>query len=55
MREVIERIEREAAGLGPGGRCKCPEFGHEADHTTGVPCNESKCPKCGAVMGRLAK
>lgn len=55
MRELIERIEKNAAGLGPGGKCKCPECGNEEDHETGVPCNEQKCSKCGAMMGRLSK
>jgi hypothetical protein len=54
MRKLIERIEREAAGLGPGGKCKCPECGYEGEHKTGAPCSDQKCPKCGAMMGRLA-
>jgi len=53
MRKLIERIERQAAGLGPGGKCKCSECGATAEHATGKPCNEQKCPKCGAMMGRL--
>ena len=37
---------------GPGGVCVCSSCGAEAPHQVGVPCNQAKCPKCGAVMGR---
>ncbi|MBN2256688.1 MAG: hypothetical protein JW704_02540 [Anaerolineaceae bacterium] len=51
---MIEKIEREA-GIGPGGKCKCPECGAETEHEIGKPCNDTKCPKCGAMMGRLSE
>ena len=37
---------------GPGGRCVCPQCGHKAAHVSGQPCNQQKCPKCGANMTR---
>lgn len=39
-------------GLGPGGKCVCPECGAEVEHETGAHCNEMKCPKCGAALVR---
>jgi len=50
---------RMEKGLGQGGlpegtggadRCVCPACGHETPHDRGAPCNETKCPKCGAAM-----
>jgi hypothetical protein len=37
---------------GPGGNCVCPKCGHEVVHTTGQPCYQVKCPKCGTPMTR---
>ena len=37
---------------GPGGRCVCPSCGHNALHERGMPCIETKCPKCGTGMMR---
>lgn len=30
--------------------CVCPKCGHEVEHRKGTPCNETECPKCGAIM-----
>ena len=30
----------------------CPNCGEKALHQRGVPCNSSKCPKCGTAMVR---
>jgi len=38
--------------LGPGGECVCPACGTRIPHQRGIPCNKTKCPKCGAVMAR---
>lgn len=37
---------------GPGGVCVCPQCGHEEPHDVGMPCQERRCPKCGAIMTR---
>jgi rubrerythrin len=51
--------EARGAGRGTGGlaqwdggadKCVCPECGTTTSHERGTPCNESKCPKCGAKM-----
>jgi hypothetical protein len=38
--------------LGPGGNCFCPVCKIEVPHKTNVPCNQTKCPKCGQLMAR---
>jgi hypothetical protein len=37
---------------GPVGVCVCPSCGAETTHVRGLPCNRTKCPKCGAIMTR---
>jgi predicted DNA-binding protein (UPF0251 family) len=39
---------------GPGGTCLCtnPECKNEVSHQAGVPCYQTKCPKCGSPMIR---
>ena len=37
---------------GPNGNCVCPQCGHKIEHVAGKPCNQQKCPKCGAQMTR---
>jgi len=39
-------------GSGPGGRCVCPSCGYVSSHSRLDPCNQKKCPKCGARMTR---
>jgi len=38
--------------MGPGGSCLCPKCGYKAPHQKGTPCQEKKCPECGAKMLR---
>jgi len=40
------------AALGPGGECFCPNCKRTFPHQRGVPCNQIKCPNCGAAMTR---
>lgn len=39
---------------GTGGGCVCPRCGKQILHQRGVPCNQMKCPDCGAEMAREA-
>ena len=59
MRKLIERLEEQGRGMGPGGRglgpggkCKCPKCGYESEHSTGEACMDKACPKCGTKMVR---
>ena len=46
----LGRMGRDAQGA--GGFCVCPKCGYKVPHTTAQPCDETKCPKCGATMAR---
>jgi len=39
-------------GLGPGGDCICPSCGYKVPHKKGVPCNDTHCPHCDAILER---
>ncbi len=45
---LLQRRSFGGAGLGIGAPkiCKCLECGYESQKTIGVPCSNSKCPKC---------
>lgn len=38
--------------MGPFGRCICPNGDHRTPHHRGVPCQEERCPSCGAKLLR---
>jgi hypothetical protein len=44
------RMGGNLPGSGPGGSCLCPNCNLSVPHIAGAPCNQAKCPKCGAVM-----
>jgi|GEM_PF-1029518 len=39
--------------MGAGGVCVCPKCGEQIPHRDGVPCQEERCPGCGAKMLRV--
>ena len=38
--------------MGEGGSCICPKCDEKIPHRSGVPCQEERCPACGAKMLR---
>ena len=38
--------------MGAGGLCVCPKCGEKMAHRRGIPCQEERCPGCGAKMLR---
>jgi len=38
--------------MGEGGHCVCPKCETRVAHRNGVPCQEERCPKCGAKLLR---
>ncbi|APF18768.1 hypothetical protein [Caldithrix abyssi] len=38
--------------MGSGGYCICPKCDYRAPHQRGVPCQEQRCPHCGARLMR---
>ena len=38
--------------MGPGGVCVCPKCEESVAHRKGIPCQEERCPRCGAKMLR---
>jgi DNA-directed RNA polymerase subunit RPC12/RpoP len=39
-------------GMGTGGYCVCPKCGYRTPHRRGIPCQEERCPHCGAKLLR---
>ena len=38
--------------MGEGGYCICPKCEKQITHSQGIPCQDEKCPECGAKMIR---
>ena len=38
--------------MGIGGACICPKCDKEFSHQRGVPCQDERCPDCGAKLLR---
>jgi predicted amidophosphoribosyltransferase len=39
--------------MGPAGECICPKCETKIPHQRSVPCQEERCPQCGAKMLRV--
>lgn len=39
--------------MGAGGECICHRCETRSAHRSGVPCQEERCPECGAKMLRV--
>ncbi len=46
------RHRRGHQGLGPVGHCVCPKCEYRIRHEAGRPCQEQRCPRCGAKLLR---
>ena len=38
--------------MGAGGYCVCPKCSEKTQHHDGIPCQEERCPTCGAKLLR---
>lgn len=38
--------------MGAGGFCFCPKCDYRTPHRNGVPCQDERCPNCGAKLLR---
>ncbi|MDT8405249.1 ferredoxin [Sulfuriflexus sp.] len=45
-------VLRRKQEMGAGGSCICPKCDTRIAHQNGVPCQEERCPDCGAKMLR---
>lgn len=43
-------VGKPKQGDGGADNCVCPECNYKTKHERGTPCNEMKCPECGASM-----
>ena len=39
--------------MGPVGECICPKCEACIEHRRGIPCQDERCPECGAKMLRV--
>lgn len=44
------RFVGRGQGLGGSADCVCPKCGEKVPHTRGIPCLQTKCPKCETPM-----
>ena len=49
-------MSRNRVRTGGSIECQCPKCKYSITHTRGVPCNQSKCPRCATRMvGKFCK
>lgn len=46
-------VQERRHDMGIGGECVCPKCDAAIPHRRGVPCQEERCPECGAKMLRV--
>lgn len=44
--------EQQRHEMGTGGHCVCPKCEETIVHQQGMPCQDERCPACGAKMLR---
>ena len=49
---TVTKSERQHT-MGKGGECICPKCTTSVPHQRGVPCQEERCPECGAKRLRV--
>ena len=45
-------VQEHRHDMGEGGFCICPKCGERIEHQRSIPCQEERCPECGARMLR---
>ncbi len=45
-------VKNRKHDMGSGGFCICPKCENKTSHHRGIPCQEEKCPECGAKLLR---
>jgi len=45
-------VQERRHDMGEGGYCICPKCEKRIVHQQGTPCQEERCPECGAKMLR---
>ena len=45
-------IQEHRHDMGEGGFCIFPKCGERIEHQRSIPCQEERCPECGARMLR---
>ncbi len=46
------KFTARAQRLGGTAECECPKCGYKEPHIRGIPCSQTKCPKCDTPMQR---
>ncbi len=49
---MLNHNQHKRSGAGAGGLCSCPHCGYETRHQQGFPCDQRRCPSCGAMLVR---
>ncbi|MBK1649026.1 ferredoxin [Rhabdochromatium marinum] len=44
--------KQQRHNMGAGGACICPKCDYRGAHRAGIPCQDERCPQCGAKLLR---